>query len=149
MIYDGLRVLDRSSSLAGAYCSKLLADLGADVVVAEPEGGDPQRADGLSGALWDYLHTSQRSIRASRAREWEAHADVVVRDRPGRTDALVAVTISAFGFGGPDDALNDLGFTEEVLQARSGALAGHGHMTMTPLIVAGRLGEYVAGTFGA
>ncbi len=149
MIYDGLRVLDRSSTLAGAYCAKLLADLGADVVVAEPAGGHPGRADGLDGAHWEYLHTSQRSVSRAAAERWEPHADVVVRDRPGNTDALVAVTISAFGYGGPDDALNELGFTEEVLQARSGALSGHGHMTMAPLVVAGRLGEYVAGAFGA
>ena len=149
MIYDGLRVLDRSSSLAGAYCAKLLTDLGADVVVSEPDGGDPRRDDGLDGAMWDYLHTSQRSVSRAAARAWEPHADVVVRDRPANTDALVAVTISPFGYGGPDDALNELGFTEAVLQARSGALAGHGHMTMTPLTVAGRLGEYVAGACAA
>ncbi|HEY3831046.1 MAG TPA: CoA transferase [Acidimicrobiia bacterium] len=149
MIYDGLRVLDRSSSLAGAYCAKLLADLGADVVVAEPDGGDPRRADGIDGAMWDYLHTSQRSVSRATARAWEPHADVLLRDRPGNTDALVAVTISPFGYGGPDDALNELGFTEAVLQARSGALAGHGHMTMAPLTVAGELGEYVAGASAA
>ncbi len=149
MIYDRLRVLDRSSSLAGAYCAKLLADLGADVVVVEPGGGDPRRDDGLDGAHWEYLHTSQRSVPLACAGDWEPHADVVVRDRPATTDALVAVTISAFGYGGPDDALNDLGFPEAVLQARSGALSGHGHMTMAPLTVAGNIGEYVAGAFGA
>jgi crotonobetainyl-CoA:carnitine CoA-transferase CaiB-like acyl-CoA transferase len=149
VIYDGLRVLDRSSSLAGAYCAKLLADLGADVVVAEADGGDARRDDGIDGAMWDYLHTSQRSVSRATARSWESQADVVVRDRPANTDALVAVTISPFGYGGPDDALNELGFTEEVLQARSGALAGHGHMTSTPLTVAGRLGEYVAGACAA
>ena len=32
MIYDGLRVVDCTDGIAGAYCAKLLTDLGADVV---------------------------------------------------------------------------------------------------------------------
>ena len=38
---------------------------------------------------------------------------------------------------------------EPVLQARSGCLATHGHMTAPPLTVAGELGEYVTGAFAA
>ena len=122
MIYDGLRVLDRSSSLAGAYCAKLLADLVPTSWSSSPTAVTRAAADGLDGAFWEYLRTSQRSIARSAAGAWEPNADVLVHDRPGNTDALVAVTISPFGFGGPDDALNELGFTEEVLQARSGVL---------------------------
>jgi crotonobetainyl-CoA:carnitine CoA-transferase CaiB-like acyl-CoA transferase len=39
---SGIRVLDVSGAI-GAYCTKLLADLGADVLVAEPPGGDRLR----------------------------------------------------------------------------------------------------------
>lgn len=38
----GLRVIELSSA-KGAYCGKLLADMGADVVLIEPPGGDPSR----------------------------------------------------------------------------------------------------------
>lgn len=145
---SGTRVLDRSSRLAGAYCAKLLADLGADVVRVEPTAGDPARVDGLDGLHNAYLRASQRSV-TTRLDEWERGADVVLRDEPGPTRALVAVTISALGFGGPDDGLNRAGLTEPLLQARSGALIGHGHMTQTPLTVAGNIGEYVAGAFAA
>ena len=146
--YDGLRVLDRSTRLAGAYCAKLLTDLGADVVRVEPASGDPSRADGLDGLFHDYLRTSQRSI-VSDADRWERGADIVLRDEPGPSGALVAVTISALGFGGPDDGLNRLHIPEAVLQARSGALMGHGHMGSVPLTVAGEIGEFVAGAFAA
>ena len=43
----GVRVLDLSQRIAGPYCGKLLAQLGADVVKAKPPGrGDPSRAYG-------------------------------------------------------------------------------------------------------
>lgn len=42
----GLRVLDMSRGIAGAYCTKLLADLGAEVIFLEPPGGHPLRREG-------------------------------------------------------------------------------------------------------
>ncbi len=148
MIYDDLRVLDRSTSLAGAYCAKLLADLGADVVRVEPATGDPTRDDGLGGDHWAYLRTSQRSVTVD-VEPWERHADVVIQDDSLESLGLVTVAISEFGTAGPDAHLNALRIPEAVLQARSGALAAHGHMTDAPLTVAGEIGEYVAGVFAA
>jgi crotonobetainyl-CoA:carnitine CoA-transferase CaiB-like acyl-CoA transferase len=39
---DGLRVVELSSEV-GAFAGKLLADMGAEVIVVEPPGGDPMR----------------------------------------------------------------------------------------------------------
>ena len=52
VIYDGLRVLDATHGIAGAYCSKLLTDLGASVVAVDalPES---------RRELFTYLRTSQ------------------------------------------------------------------------------------------
>jgi crotonobetainyl-CoA:carnitine CoA-transferase CaiB-like acyl-CoA transferase len=148
MIYDGLRVVDLTDGIAGAYCAKLLTDLGADVVFAEPPTGHPLRSHDRDGALATYLRTSQRSIPVADARSWADAADVtIVGPRTAYTpQAQVTVSITALGHGGPDDGLE---LPEEVLQARSGALSAHGHMGMTPLTVGGNLGEYVTGAFAA
>jgi crotonobetainyl-CoA:carnitine CoA-transferase CaiB-like acyl-CoA transferase len=39
----GVRVLELGSGIPSAYCARLLADFGADVVKVEPPGGDPIR----------------------------------------------------------------------------------------------------------
>ena len=138
MIYDDLHVVDLTSGIAGAYCAKLLADLGADIVFAH----------GAHDPLFTYLRTSQSH--AADPALWLTGADLVIVGEPGRApvgaDPLVTVSITAVGYGGPDDGL---ACSEEVLQARSGSLANHGHAHLPPLTVAGNLGEYVTGAFAA
>ena len=166
MIYDDVRVFDLSVGLACAYAAKLLTDLGADVVRWEPPGGDPMREEDAHGAFHAYLRTSQRAVGGDPA-GWLTGSDIVLLSDPApvgldpslvaglreraraageRPGPLVVVEISAVGHGGPDDGLD---LPEPVLQARSGALSGHGHMTHAPLTIGGRIGEYVAGAFGA
>jgi len=138
MIYDDLRVVDLTEGIAGAYCAKLLTDLGADVVFTTP----------VAGPLFTYLRTSQRH--AGDAAPWLASADLVIVGEPGRApagaDPLVTVSITAVGHGGPDDGLVS---TDEVLQARAGSLSIHGHPGRPPLTVGGHIGEYVTGAYAA
>ncbi len=42
-LLDGLKILDLGAFYAGPYASRLLADLGADVIKVEPVAGDPLR----------------------------------------------------------------------------------------------------------
>lgn len=49
----GYTVVDLSSGIAGGYCTKLLADGGADVIKVEPPEGDRLRAWSASGAEVD------------------------------------------------------------------------------------------------
>ncbi len=68
---EGLRVLELDELVAGPYATKVLADLGADVVKIEPPGGDGARrlgpfVDGEPGpersVLFHHLNTSKRGL---------------------------------------------------------------------------------------
>lgn len=95
----GLRVLEYASFIAGPYCAKLLADLGAEVVKVEPPTGDPARRGGpFAGGipepersgLFLYLNTNKLGVtldlRTAMARNifsrLAQEADVVVTDVP-------------------------------------------------------------------
>jgi crotonobetainyl-CoA:carnitine CoA-transferase CaiB-like acyl-CoA transferase len=63
---EGVRVLDFSIMLAGPYCARLLADVGADVIKIEPPEGDDMRLraplrDGHS-AYFGQLNAGKRSL---------------------------------------------------------------------------------------
>jgi len=67
----GYTVVDLSTGIAGAYCTRLLADGGADVIKVEPPEGDPLRSwsasgatipPGSDGALFSFLAGSKHSV---------------------------------------------------------------------------------------
>src|SRR3954447_21894799 len=126
---EGIRVLDLTRLLPGAYATGLLGDLGAEVVkVEQPGGGDPMRQypprlNGTSAFSW-VTDRNKRSVvlnlRDPRGAEallaLARRADVVVEGfRPGVADRLgvgydavsavnpriVYCSISGYGAGGP------------------------------------------------
>lgn len=95
-ILDGIRVLDFTAVMSGPYCTRLLADLGAEVIKVEPPEGDhirlrPPLRDGRS-AYFAQLNAGKNSM-ALNLKKPEARAlicdlvpqcDVVVENyRPG------------------------------------------------------------------
>jgi len=70
--FKGLRVLDCTQGVGAPYCTKLLADFGAEVIKVEhPHEGDPTRKMGPfqgddphpeKSALFFYLNTNKKSI---------------------------------------------------------------------------------------
>lgn len=67
----GYTVVDLSSGVAGAYCTKLLADAGARVIAAESPHGNPLRRrsasgfplePGTDGALFQFLASGKHSV---------------------------------------------------------------------------------------
>ena len=144
--FQGLRILDVSTGIAGAFATKLLVDGGADAVVVEPPEGHRLRrhtsassplAATEDGVLFRYLRASTRSILAGpeRALALAPHVDVVVEDyAPGHghwggtaparwlaaNPGVAVVSVSPWGSDGP---WADRAATEFTVQAASGATA--------------------------
>ena len=93
---NGYTVVDLSVGIAGAYCTKLLADGGASVIKVEPPEGDPLRRwsasgaeikPGDDGALFSFLACSKHSVVADPESDLDfvnallADADAVVWSR--------------------------------------------------------------------
>ena len=63
---DGIRVLDFSMFLAGPYCTRLMADMGAEIIKVEPPGGDflrnaPPYRDGKS-SYFGHMNCGKKSL---------------------------------------------------------------------------------------
>src|SRR5262245_12698468 len=116
----GLCVVELSGRVAGAYCGKLLADAGADVVKVEPPGGDPRRRVSASGAALDGDGPLFRYLAHGKARhtgdpsEVLATADVVVLAATPRLAARMGVDVDALRAANPAAVLvtiSDFGWT--------------------------------------
>jgi alpha-methylacyl-CoA racemase len=143
MPLSGVRVLDLSRLLPGAYCAQLLQAQGAQVTKIEPPAGDPIRRLPGGDAYFDALHRGQQVLTIDLRTESGHQAlrrrivdtDVLVEGfRPGVLDrielgyaalsginpALVYCAITGYGSSGPmaRRAGHDLNYL-----ARSGALS--------------------------
>ena len=150
---DGLRVIDLSSGLAGAYGTKLLADGGAEVVKVEGPQGDPLRRWSASGAeippdgdgaLFNFLSSSKQSVVVdpqntrdlASLRELVASADAVVWSHGSVVAGHGALhpheirrahphlVVTSVTHFGLDGPWQDRAATEFTLQAWSGGMIG-------------------------
>ncbi len=148
----GVRVAEFGSGRALAYCGKLFADFGADVVKIEPPGGDPDRrtpplVDAGGGAqesaLFAWMNTGKASVTvadgdAARLAEIAAGIDVLIDARLGVWDdpglaghaalraanlGLSIVSLSWFGISGP---YKDYAGADAVVRALAGLVRNVG-----------------------
>ncbi|MEU1953456.1 CaiB/BaiF CoA transferase family protein [Nocardia rhamnosiphila] len=162
---DGVRVIDQTIGVA-ATATRLLAELGAEVVRVEPAGEPPLRRPAVDGtSIFDVIHQAGKySIALSDSIEDRelykrliSHADILVRDLPGPRGAtaeallclnpgLVVAEISDFGLSGP---YREWKAPEWVLQALSGVLANSGAPGEMPLFAPGTVISESAATQAA
>lgn len=173
----GLHVVEIATEISGPYATKLLADLGAEVVKIEPPAGDPLRrwgpfpsstVDTNRCGLFEYLNAGKTGATLdlsatndlAAARDLIAQAHLLVEDfEPG--------TLEAWGLGGDDlqrcnpnlvllriSAFGQCGpsrhrpATPLTLQAASGWISSRDPQR-PPVQVGARVAEYVAGGYGA
>jgi CoA:oxalate CoA-transferase len=130
--FRGLRVLDFSTTIAGPHCTRMLADMGAEVIKVEPAEGETMRTrppvrDGFS-AVFGQLNAGKKSLvldlKSPRAvevvRRLVASTDILVENfRPGvmrrlkldygalreLNPQLIYCSISGYGQTGPSAEL--------------------------------------------
>jgi crotonobetainyl-CoA:carnitine CoA-transferase CaiB-like acyl-CoA transferase len=151
---DGVLVLDLSAAVSGAFAGKLLADLGAHVVMIEPPQGTALRQHNmfeyLSGGKQSVVPTADDAFRA-----WLDAADVVLTDGStpwhtaaveGRPDGTVVVDLSPFGRTGP---YADWQSSDLVTWAMGGYLYFTGAPDREPIWVPGPQAQLHAGAHAA
>ena len=175
----GLKVLDFTHYIAGPYCTKLLADYGADVIKIErPRRGDGARRIGPfpgdephseKSGLFLHLNTNKRGIAidlgyggagdiVSRLASW---ADVVVENfRPGVADRLgigferchsinPGLIYTSISNFGQTGPYRDYRGSEIVFYGVGGEMHSTGLADREPLKLGGNVGLYQAGAVAA
>lgn len=176
-ILDGLRVLELGHFVAAPFCTRLLGDLGADIIKVEPRTGDPVRqwGEAVGGhSLWWSMHgRNKRSVtldlKSAEGREivlkLVERCDVVVENfRPGHLEklglgvetlraarpGLIVAQISGYGQTGPGRDRPAFGVIGE-------AIGGLRHLTnhppgtsdLPPVRVGVSVGDSLAGVYAA
>ncbi len=172
---EGVRILDLTRHVAGPFCTKLLADYGADVVKIEPPGrGDPARwiapfAGGLPhperSGLFLHLNTNKRSVtlnlKSATGRaiflKLLAAADIVVENFRPRTmpalgldyaalkDVKPALVMTSISNFGQSGPCQDWKASDLILYAMGHEMWGTGQPDCEPAGMANKLSLHIAG----
>ncbi len=169
----GIKVLELGTLIAGPFCSRMLAEFGAEVIKVEaPDGGDPLRQwrvlkDGTS-LWWSVQARNKKSICLNMkteegrkiARELALQADVIIENyRPGVLEkwqlgyeelsainpALIMVRLSGYGQTGP---MRDLPGFGAIGESMGGLRYVSGHPDRPPVRVGISIGDSVAALHG-
>lgn len=169
-ILSGIRIVD-CADRTGAFAGKLLAGLGAEVILVEPPGGHAMRsippfaagvAEPEASLFFAFYGAGKRSVTIDRttaagARRFAAllaSADVLIEttlpaslpDTCARHPRLVYASITPFGIDGP---YREWTTSDLVAQAMGGMLFVNGHAGSAPIHTLGLQAYHQAGVFGA
>lgn len=169
----GIRVLELGTLIAGPFCSRMLAEFGAEVIKIEsPDGGDPIRQwrvlkDGNS-LWWSVQARNKKSLTLNLkdrrgqdiARRLALDADIVIENyRPGVLEkwglgyddlsrinpALIMVRLSGYGQTGP---MKDLPGFGAIGESMGGLRYVSGHPDRPPVRIGISIGDSVAAMHG-
>lgn len=169
----GIKVLELGTLIAGPFCSRMLAEFGAEVIKVEaPDGGDPIRQwrvlkDGTS--LWWYVQSrNKKSVTLNMkdprgqeiARRLALEADIIIENyRPGVLEkwgvgyedlkkvnpATIMVRLSGYGQSGP---MKDLPGFGAICESMGGMRYVSGHPDRPPVRIGVSIGDSVAALHG-
>lgn len=174
---SGLTVLEIGHFVAAPFCTRLLADLGAEVIKIEPRSGDPVRqwgADVGGESLWWSMHGRNKKsitldLKSPEARDivlsLVSRSDVLVENfRPGQLEKLglgldvlrgvkphlIIAQISGYGQTGPGRDRAAFGVIGEAVGGLR-YLTNHppGSTDLPPVRVGISIGDSVAGIYAA
>ena len=166
------RVLDLTTTLAGAYSAHLLVAAGVDVTRVEPPQGHALRRWSATGAelspdgcgpMFGWLAGGTSSVVVDPTSEsdvvellqraagydavtWSPGAVVDIERLRAAVPEVTITALTPFGLDGP---WADRVATEFTLQALSGAPGLRGSRAWPPMSAGGQHGEYMIGVFGA
>ena len=105
---SGVRVLELCGGVAGSYCGKLFADMGAHVTRLEPAGGDPLRTCRLdadepatAGLYWHYLNAGKAGAAPSGTYDLIILGEDAAPQDALPTPRIATLDITWFGREGP------------------------------------------------
>ncbi|OWW20851.1 CaiB/BaiF CoA transferase family protein [Noviherbaspirillum denitrificans] len=169
----GIKVLELGTLIAGPFCSRMLAEFGAEVIKVEaPDGGDPIRQwrvlkDGTS--LWWYVQSRNKksvtlNMKDARGQEiakrLALEADIIIENyRPGVLEkwgigyedlkkvnpATIMVRLSGYGQTGP---MKDLPGFGAIGESMGGMRYVSGHPDRPPVRIGVSIGDSVAALHG-
>lgn len=169
----GIKVLELGTLIAGPFCSRMLAEFGADVIKIEaPDGGDPIRQwrvlkDGTS-LWWSVQARNKKSVTLNMkdprgqaiAKQLALEADIIIENyRPGvlekwnlgyahlkaENPATIMVRLSGYGQTGP---LKDLPGFGAIGESMGGMRYVSGHPDRPPVRIGISIGDSVAALHG-
>jgi len=149
---EHLIVADLSGTIATCYCTKLLADYGAQVFNFEPEAGFPTRSikpfipETTKSAMHGYLNTNKKSVTGTVQVGW-AQVDLILYDQTltELNQEQLNTNSSAISWFGKSGPYKNFKGSDAMIQSLIGQLRGIGPPEGPPIIPTGYQAQIIGG----